>query len=131
MEPNLDPGPPPVNWRQALGELFTTRAELIHLESLAAAKGVVSKIIWGAALGVAALFCWLLLLAGGIGLLAQTTGIAWHCLTLAAAGLHLLVALVAYAKLRRPAPPAFPHTKAEFQRDREWLKTLNPPKSKP
>ena len=131
MEPNLDPGPPPVNWRQALGELFTTRAELIHLESLAAAKGVVSKIIWGVALGVAALFCWLLLLAGGIGLLAQTTGIAWHCLTLAAAGLHLLVALVAYAKLRRPAPPTFPHTKAEFQRVREWLKTLNPPKSKP
>ena len=131
MEPNLDPGPPPVNWRQALGELFTTRAELIHLESLAAAKGVVSKMIWGAALGVAALFCWLLLLAGGIGLLAKTTGVAWPWLTFAAAGLHLLVALVAYAKLRRPAPPTFPHTKAEFQRDREWLKTLNPPKSKP
>lgn len=131
MEPNLDPGPPSVNWRQALEELFTTRAELIRLESLAATKGVVSKIVWGAALGVAALFCWLLLLAGGIGLLAKTTGVAWPCLTLTAAGLHLVVALVAYAKLRRPAPPNFSHTKAEFQRDREWLKTLNPPKSKP
>jgi len=131
VEPNLDPGPPSVDWRQALGELFTTRAELIRLESLAAAKGVVSKVIWGAALGVAALFCWLLLLAGGIGLLAKTTGVDWTYLALAAAGLHLLVALVAYAKMRRPAPANFPHTKAEFQRDREWLKTLNPPKSKP
>lgn len=131
MEQKLDPGPPPVDWRQALGELFTSRAELIRLESLAAAKGIVSKIIWGAALGVAALFCWLLLLAGGIGLLAKSTGVAWHWFALALAGLHLLVALVAYAKLRRPAPATFPHTKAEFQRDREWLKTLNPPKSKP
>jgi hypothetical protein len=130
VEPKLDPAPPSVDWRKALGELFTTRAELIRLESLAAAKGVVSKVIWGAALGIAALFCWLLLLAGGIGLLAMTTGVAWSWLTLAAAGLHLLVALIAYAKLRRPAPPTFSHTKAEFQRDREWLKTLNPPKSK-
>lgn len=130
MEPKLHPGPSPVDWRDALGELFTTRAELIRLESLAAAKGVVSKIIFGATLGIAALLGWLLLLAGGIGLLATTTGVAWSWLTLAAAALHLLVALVAFVKLRRPAPPTFSHTKAEFQRDREWLKTLNPPKSK-
>ncbi len=130
MEPKLDPAPPSVDWRKALGELFATRAELIRLESQAAAKGVVSKAIWGAILGIAALFCWLLLLAGGIALLAHTTGIVWFWLTLAAAGVHLLVVLLAFVQLRRPAPATFTHTKAEFQRDREWLKNLNPPKSK-
>jgi len=130
VDPKLDPGPAP-DWRHALSELLTSRAELIRLESLAAAKGVVSKIIWGAALGIAALFGWLLLLAGGIALLATATAVSWPWLALAAAGLHLAVVLIACAKLRRPPPPAFIHTKAEFQRDREWLKTLNPPKSKP
>jgi hypothetical protein len=32
------------------------------------------------------------------------------------------------ARLRLKGSPAFPITRQEFQRDREWFRTLSPPK---
>lgn len=128
MDPENHPEAAPANWHEAVSDLIASRVELIRLESLAAGRAASRKAVLAVVLAVAALFAWALLMAGGIALLAATSNIAWPWLALAVSALHLLVALIAAAKLRRPDPTPFPVTRAEFQRDREWLKNLHQPK---
>lgn len=135
-DPNPEPGPPPgadapVNWREAICELLATRAELIRLESSGAARHATRKGLLVGIIAGAAFFTWALALAGLVPLVAAAAGCAWTTAALWAAGLHLIAAVVAIVLLRRPAPPAFPITRAEFQRDREWLTHLKTPPSNP
>ena len=101
--------------------LLSTRASLIRIEAGAAATAACKRLVIFASLAFCAFFCWALLLAGGIPALAKITGCAWHWLALAAAALHLSAALVLTWISRRPAPSSFQATKAEFQKDREWI----------
>lgn len=129
----MDPSPeatdelPPANWREAVSDLLSARIELIRLEATRASAEGIKK---AAALGitvVALTFTWILLLAGGIPLIATASGVKWPLIALAAAGLHLVLALLMLVRLRRRGAPAFPITRNEFQRDREWFRTLKPP----
>lgn len=118
----------PANWREAVADLLSARVELIRLEAKQAAAQGGRKAVVAGILAIAATFTWALLLAGGIPLIAEGSGIRWPLIALAAAGLHLFLALLMVARLRRPGPPSFPITRDEFQRDREWFKHLQPPK---
>ena len=73
-------------------------------------------------------FAWALLLAGGIAALAAATRWPWHWFALAAAAAHALAAAIGFYLARSAARPAFPITRAEFHKDREWLDTLKSPR---
>ena len=114
----------PANWSEAVLTLVATRLALIELElKQAAASGARRASGWVAA--VACLFfTWLLLLAGGIALIAEATDWPWSLVALAGAALHLVAAIGFAWSARTPAAPAFPVTRAEFHKDREWIETL-------
>ena len=78
------------------------------------------------AAGVVALFGYVFLLASVIGALAQATQFSWIRISLVAAGIHFVLALVFLLIARsRMKKPMFQVTAAELKRDREWLKNLD------
>ena len=69
-------------------------------------------------------FAWALLLAGGIACLARISGWPWPGIAIACAILHLVAAAALARFACSRIPRAFPITRAEFQKDREWIETL-------
>ena len=115
----------PTNWREALMALIASRISLIQLES----KDVARFTIRSAALILAACVCgffsWALLLAGGISLTARLAGWHWAYVAMGAAAIHLLAGLLmARIVMKSPKGAAFPVTRAEFQKDREWIENF-------
>ena len=116
--------PPPIDSRSSpAGDFLSARLELVRLEAEIVARQAVRRGILAGALGLVLAFAWMLLLAGGFGY-ASICGMPWHWIAIAAGLLHLLVAIVLGSVLARPSPPAFPHTRAEFDKDRAWLRNL-------
>ncbi len=118
------------HWMESLCDLVIGRVELMRIEARQAlADGVIRL-----AMAVAAIFLsvvvWLLLLAAVAGLAHAHAGLAWYWSCLVLAGLHLLAILAMIRRTRAPRPPAFQHTRSEFQKDREWLHNLQHRKSK-
>ena len=72
------------------------------------------------------LFGYIFLIASAIAALAQSLHLSWIWITLAAAGLHFILALVcllvAYNRMKQSM---FAATAAELKKDREWLKNLD------
>ncbi len=141
MSPSSDTGPAastavskvgeesntPQNWREAVMTLLATRVDLIRLESKEVAGGFARRAGFVAAAGILALFAWALLLAGAIGVISEATEWPWSWICVGAAVLHLLLAIL-FSKLASPkAKAAFPVTRAEFQKDREWIENLHKP----
>ena len=120
--------PLPAGWSEALGALVSARLALIQIESTAAARQAGRLAGTLAAGALAAFFAWALVLAGGIAALAAATAWPWHWIALAAAAMHALAAAICLLHARSAASPAFPITRAEFQKDREWLETLKTPR---
>ena len=112
---------PPANWREALMTLVATRLTLIQMESREVARDVGKRTLKIAAAAICAIFGWALVLAGGITLLAASLGWPWHLVALAVAAMHLLAAWLLISVGRTSPPPAFPLTRAEFLKDREWI----------
>jgi len=118
----------PEGWSEALGALLGSRIALIQLESKVAAREAGELVALVAAVALATLFAWALLLAGGIAALAAATAWPWHWIALAAAVVHVVAAAIGLRRARAAARPAFPITRAEFHKDREWLDTLKTPR---
>jgi len=118
----------PAGWSEALGTLLSCRIALIQLESKAAAQQAGKLVALAAFIALATLFAWALLLAGGIAALAAATGWPWHWLALVAGAAHGLAAGIGLYLAKSAARPAFPITRAEFLKDREWLDTLKTPR---
>ncbi|WP_367874622.1 phage holin family protein [Luteolibacter sp. Populi] len=116
--------PVPPNWRESALEFVAARLELASLEAKEAGKYAALRAALVLVIGFCAVVAWLAIVAGLVGWIASN-GVAWYFIALGAAFLHLLVAGIAVAILRRPVPPAFPHTKAELSKDREWLLKKN------
>jgi uncharacterized membrane protein YqjE len=111
----------PANWREAVLGLISSRIALIQIESRDAAGHAIRRLLL-VVFGLAALFfTWALLLAGAIGWMARAAGWPWPVLALAAALAHLVAAAILLNRAKRPTPPAFPVTRAEFQKDQSWL----------
>ena len=114
---------PPKNWRDALMLLIACRIALIQLEAKQAAKSGASRAIRLAAAAFCLVFAWMLLLAGGIAAISASTSWAWQWVALVTAALHLLLAWILIIS-SKASPPAFPATRAEFQKDREWIESI-------
>jgi hypothetical protein len=114
----------PSNWRSALLTLIASRVTLVQLESQDAAKAGARRGLLLIAVVICAFYTWALLLAGGIAAISQVTGWPWHWIAMAASGAHLAAALLLARAARKPGPPAFPVTRAEFQKDREWIENF-------
>ena len=117
-------GKSPGNWREALLALLASRIALIGLESKEAARDAVRRLLLLVTLGFCVFFAWALLLAGGIALVARLAGWPWHAMAIACALLHMVAAAALAMAARRKVPPPFPVTRAEFNKDREWIDIL-------
>jgi uncharacterized membrane protein YqjE len=109
----------------ALADFFESRAALWATESRAA---VVQVLVAALCLVLAIMFFafgYIFLLAAAVVAIAHLANVSWLWVALAAAGLHFVVALVfvlvAGTGIKRPL---FQATRAELQKDREWLRNL-------
>lgn len=116
--------PLPANWREALMSLVATRLTLIELEAKDAAKATAKR---GSSLAAAvgcAIFTWALLLAGGVSMIAKSADLPWDQVAIGAGLLHLLGGILLTRLAKPSASPAFPVTRAEFQKDRAWIENF-------
>lgn len=75
---------------------------------------------------VLVLFGYVFLIASALVGIAHALQVSWVWITLAAAGLHFLLAIVCVLIARsRMKQSMFEATSAELKKDREWLKNLN------
>src|SRR5207249_10910083 len=109
----------------ALADFFESRAALFATESRAALVQFVLVAICLVAALLFFAFGYVFLLATAIVAVAHLANVSWLWTALAAAGLHILIALifllVAWSGIKRPI---LPETIAELKKDREWLKNL-------
>lgn len=104
--------------------LIAARFALIQLESKDAAKEGARRASLVAAACGCAVFAWGLLLAGGVSIIAHETGWPWNFVAVGAAVLHLLAAIILAISAKSSGDSAFPVTRAEFQKDREWIENF-------
>lgn len=120
--------PRPERRSDVASEFLRARLELIRFEANAAGRQLGARIGFVALIAGGGFFAWCLLLAGLIGWIsAVQPDWPWHYSALIAAGLHLLLALLALRGLTRPGPATFPLTRSELAKDREWLNQLQHP----
>jgi|SRR5437870_11213001 len=110
----------------ALAEFFESRFALLAQESKAAA---VQVLILGICVILALALCvmgYVFLIVGVIVGIANLAGVSWPWVTLIAAAIHFVIALVLLLVARsRITKPLFRATIAELKKDREWLKNLD------
>ena len=114
----------PTTWRDAALALVTARISLIRIESKDAGEILVRRLLLWIVVGICAFFSWALILAGGIAWIAENSRYPWYFIALICAAAHLLIALILAVFAKKPCPPAFPVTRSEFQKDREWILKL-------
>ncbi len=123
--PDPDADDPPDDWKSLAAEFVQARLELIRHEAREAGRQAARRAATAVVIAGCAVLFWMLTVAGLIGLVAASRpDWAWWQITLAAGGLHLLVALACLLTLRRPGRPAFPLTRSELAKDQAWLETL-------
>src|SRR5213080_5274442 len=107
----------------ALADFFESRAALLATESKAALVQFVLVALCLVAGVLFFAFGYVFLLATVVVAVAHLAKVSWLWTALAAAGLHLLIALIllliARSGIKRPI---FRATTAELKKDREWLK---------
>jgi uncharacterized membrane protein YqjE len=108
----------------SIGKLITTKLQILAIESKAATCGIFRTVMLIAMAVVLFFFTWALLMAGLIGMLVAQTGLSWFYAAFVIAGVHFLVAIILVLVVKSTPPVFFEHTKAEFQKDREWLYQL-------
>jgi uncharacterized membrane protein YqjE len=105
--------------------LIAARFALIEFESKDAAKQGAKRAALIAAACICGIFAWVLFLAGGISLIAETNSWSWYAVAIGAAVIHLLAGIILASLAKSPASAAFPVTRAEFQKDREWIENFH------
>ena len=109
-----------------LAGFLESRVGLFARESKTALVQVLVLVACLAGAAVLALFGYVFLIASAIAGSAHALHVSWIWITLAAAGLHFILALVCFLIARsRMKQPMFESTAAELKKDREWLKTLD------
>lgn len=109
-----------------LAGFLESRIGLFAKESKTALVHVI--VLLGCLVGAAVLvlFGYVFLIASAIAGLAQGLQISWIWISLAAAGLHFILAVVCLLIARaRMKKSMFEATAAELKKDREWLKNLD------
>lgn len=107
--------------------LIASRITLIQLEAKDASKQTARRVSLVSAACGCAIFSWALLLAGGISWVSEATGWPWNRVATGASALHLLAAIILAKAAKSPMEATFPVTRAEFQKDREWIEKFQKP----
>jgi uncharacterized membrane protein YqjE len=110
----------------ALADFFESRFGLFASESKAALAQLLTLIIClvGALMFLA--IGYLFLVVSLIMWIAHLAALPWWWITMAAAVLHLILALLFLLIAKsRTGKPMFPATTAELEKDRQWLKSLD------
>lgn len=118
------------DWQSAIADFAASRIELIRLESKDATRNAAQKLREAVLLIGAGMLGWICLLAGLIGAIHHYTPWPWWYGALLLGVIHALFAVRYAILLKRAGAPAFPLTRAEFQKDRLWMQSLKKPKSK-
>src|SRR5436305_3019377 len=109
----------------ALADFFESRVALFAMESRAALVQFVLVALCLVATLLFFAFGYVFLLATAVVAVAHLARVSWLWTALAAAGLHIMIALVflliARSGIKRPI---FRATMDELKKDREWLKNL-------
>jgi uncharacterized membrane protein YqjE len=109
-----------------LAGFLESRIGLFAKESKTALVQVVVLLACLIGAAVLTLFGYVFLIASAIAGVAHALHISWIWITLAAAGLHFVLATVCVLiALNRMKQKMFGATKAELKKDREWLKNLD------
>jgi len=109
-----------------LAGFLESRIGLFARESKTALVQILVLLACIVAAAVFALFGYVFLLASAIAGLAHALHVSWIWITLGAAGLHFILALVCLLIARsRMKKSMFEATAAELKKDREWLKNLD------
>jgi uncharacterized membrane protein YqjE len=109
-----------------LAGFLESRLGLFAKESKTALVQVLILVACLAGAAVLALFGYVFLIASALVGIAHALQVSWVWITLAAAGVHFLLALVCVLIARsRMKQSMFEATAAELKKDREWLKNLN------
>jgi uncharacterized membrane protein YqjE len=115
-----------VSLLNSLAGFLESRAALFASESKTALVHVLVLVGCLAAAAFLAVFGYIFLVASAIAGLAHALHVSWIKITLLAAGLHFILALVCVLIARsRMRKPMFEMTGAELKKDREWLKNLD------
>jgi uncharacterized membrane protein YqjE len=114
----------PSNWIEALLAIASSRAELIRIEAKEAARKSSNKLARIIAAILCITFGWSLLLTGCIGALSKLAKWPWFEVALAIGAIHIVLAYILLRKSSVTTTVLFPVTRAEFQRDREWIEKL-------
>jgi uncharacterized membrane protein YqjE len=110
----------------SLAGFLESRVALLATESKTALVHVLVLVGCLAVAAFLAVFGYIFLVASAIVGLAHAFGISWVKISLAAAGLHFLLAFVCVLIARsRMKKPLFEMTGTELKKDREWLKNLD------
>jgi uncharacterized membrane protein YqjE len=121
----MHPSPPHANWREALMDLIAARFALFQLESKELSEQAAKRATFIAAACACTFFAWVLILIGGISMLSNFTGWRWDAVALALATIHLLAGIMFAKSAKDSGNAAFPVTRAEFQKDREWIENFS------
>ena len=109
-----------------LAGFLESRISLFAKDSKTALVHVIVLLGCLAGAAVLGLFGYVFLVASAIAGMAHGLHISWIWITLAAAGLHFILALVCLLIARsRMKESMFEATAAELKKDREWLKKLD------
>ena len=109
-----------------LAGFLESRIGLFAKESKTALAQVLMLVACLAGAAVLALFGYVFLIASAIAGVAHALHTSWIWITLVAAGLHFILALVCLLIARdRMKQSMFEATAAELKKDREWLKNLD------
>ena len=114
----------PEDWKEALGTLVSSRLEMIRIEAKTASSDAARKFAFLAAGLFALLSAWVLLVSAAIAAIAANSAWQWFHVAFAFAGAHLLIGAMLLLSLKSGKKVGFPVTRAEFQKDREWLNRL-------
>ena len=98
--------------------LFSKESKVALLQMLGLAACLIAAVML-VAIG------YIFLIVSAVAGLAHLAQVSWLWVTMAAAGMHFLIALVLLLVARsRMTKPLFRATASELQKDREWLKNL-------
>lgn len=114
----------PEDWKEALGMLVSSRLEMIRIEAKAASSDAARNVAFLAAGLFALLSAWVLVVSAAIAAIAANTSWEWFHVAFAFAGAHLIIGVILLLLLKSGKKVGFPVTRAEFQKDREWLNRL-------
>ena len=106
--------------------LIASRIALIELESKDAVRQGARSAIMLVAAVICVVFGWALLLAGGVSLIAALADWPWYWVALGVAALHLLLGFMLVKMAKPNASTAFPVTRSEFNKDRQWIENFHP-----